>query len=139
MIYIYFMIFVTGGTGLIGAHLLYALAMKGEKVRSLRRKESNVEEVRKIFSYYSENADELFSKIEWVEGDLLDIFSLENKIPQDYREPTEHALRQLERFLQRHALAYLFKDGAEMSLLPLAARRTYNKLQRGALACALDF
>ncbi|MBI3503188.1 MAG: NAD-dependent epimerase/dehydratase family protein [Bacteroidetes bacterium] len=71
------MIFVTGGTGLIGSHLLFDLVKKGEQVRALKRKNSNVDEVRKIFSYYSENPDELFSKIEWAEGDLLDIFSLE--------------------------------------------------------------
>ena len=77
MIYIYFMIFITGGTGLVGSHLLHDLVKKGLPVRALRRKESNVDEVRKIFSYYSENADELFSKIEWAEGDLLDVFSLD--------------------------------------------------------------
>ena len=33
-------------------------------------------EVKKCFSYYSENSESLFSKIEWVEGDLLDVFSL---------------------------------------------------------------
>lgn len=71
------MIFVTGGTGLVGAHLLYDLIKKGESVRALCRKKSNADEVRKIFSYYSENADELFSKIEWAEGDLLDVGSLE--------------------------------------------------------------
>lgn len=76
MIYIYSMIFVTGGTGLIGAHLLHDLAKKGERVRALKRKESNVGEVKNIFSYYSENEDELFSKIEWVDGDMLDVNSL---------------------------------------------------------------
>lgn len=70
------MIFVTGGTGLVGSHLLYDLAKKGVRVRALCRKESNVDEVRNIFSCYSDKADELFSKIEWIEGDLLDIFSL---------------------------------------------------------------
>ena len=70
------MILVTGGTGLVGSHLLYDLAKKGLQVKALRRKESNVDEVKKVFSYYSENSNELFSKIEWVEGDLLDVFSL---------------------------------------------------------------
>jgi len=77
MIYIYFMILVTGGTGLIGAHLLHDLSKKGLPVRALRRKKSNVDEVKKIFSYYSENAEILFSKIEWAEGDLLDVTSIE--------------------------------------------------------------
>jgi len=76
MIYFYFMIFVTGGTGLVGSHLLFDLVKKGEHVRALYRKDSNVEEVRKIFSYYTDQVDELFSKIEWKEGDLLDVFSL---------------------------------------------------------------
>lgn len=76
MIYFYSMILVTGGTGLIGSHLLYDLAKNGERVRALKRTKSNADEVKKIFSYYSENADELFSKIEWAEGDMLDIFSL---------------------------------------------------------------
>ena len=80
MIYIYSMILVTGGTGLVGSHLLYDLVKKGERVRALRRGKSNVEEVKKVFSYYSENSEELFSKIEWVEGDLLDVFSLQESM-----------------------------------------------------------
>jgi len=70
------MILVTGGTGLVGSHLLYDLAQKSIRVRALRRKDSNVDEVRKVFSYYSDKANELFAKIEWIEGDLLDVFSL---------------------------------------------------------------
>lgn len=71
------MIFVTGGTGLIGSHLLYELLLKGETVRALKRPKSNIDQVKKVFSYYTEKADELFSKIIWVEGDVLDIPSLE--------------------------------------------------------------
>lgn len=70
------MIFVTGGTGLVGSHLLYDLVRKGLPVRAFRRNQNSTKEVKKIFSYYSENANELFSKIEWIEGDLLDITSL---------------------------------------------------------------
>lgn len=76
------MILVTGGTGLVGSHLLYDLVKRDLPARALRRKKSNVDEVRKIFSYYSENAEELFSKIEWVEGDLLDVFSLEEAMKE---------------------------------------------------------
>ena len=70
------MILVTGGTGLVGSHLLYDLLNKGYPVRALHRKESNIKEIGKIFSYYAEDADELFSKIEWRDGDLLDVLSL---------------------------------------------------------------
>ncbi len=70
------MILVTGGTGFIGAHLLFRLCARGEKVRALKRRESSTTLTQKIFSYYSTKADDVFSKIEWVDGDLLDIFSL---------------------------------------------------------------
>jgi nucleoside-diphosphate-sugar epimerase len=71
------MIFVTGGTGLVGAHLLYELTSAGRKVKALKRENSNLQQVLKTFSYYSENAKDLFSKIEWLDGDILDYFSLE--------------------------------------------------------------
>jgi dihydroflavonol-4-reductase len=74
------MILVTGGTGLVGAHLLYELTSSGQKVKALRRQQSNTNWVRKIFSYYSANVDELFARIDWVEGDILDYLSLEEAL-----------------------------------------------------------
>ena len=71
------MIFVTGGTGLVGAHLLFELVKKGKKIKALKRETSNTGQVKKTFSYYSENPEELFNRIDWVNGDLLDYFSLE--------------------------------------------------------------
>ncbi|MDD4107212.1 MAG: NAD-dependent epimerase/dehydratase family protein [Prolixibacteraceae bacterium] len=71
------MIFVTGGTGLIGSHILYALVTKGEKVKALKRKSSNLENVVKTFSYYCENPEERFAEIDWLDGDILDYFELE--------------------------------------------------------------
>lgn len=72
------MIFITGGTGLVGSHLLFDLLSKKKKVRALKRKSSNLDLVKKVFSYYTEDYDHLFQQIEWVEGDILDIFSLED-------------------------------------------------------------
>ncbi|WP_320020329.1 NAD-dependent epimerase/dehydratase family protein [Labilibaculum manganireducens] len=74
------MILVTGGTGLVGSHLLFDLLSKGNKVRALKRKNSNVEFVLTTFTYYSSNANELFKSIEWIEGDMLDPFSLEDAL-----------------------------------------------------------
>jgi len=71
------MIFLTGGTGMLGAHLLYDLTRSGAKVRALKRKESDLATAGKIFSWYSRDSDRLFSQIEWFEGDLLDKISLE--------------------------------------------------------------
>lgn len=71
------MIFVTGGTGLVGAHLLFELTKAGKNVKALKRKTSKLQQVLKTFSYYSPNAQELFEQIEWVDGDILDYYSLE--------------------------------------------------------------
>ncbi len=67
---------VTGGTGLIGSHLLYELVKDGTRVKAIRRSTSNLDRVKKTFSYYSDDAAGIFSRIEWVEGDLLDPESL---------------------------------------------------------------
>ncbi|HET7819385.1 MAG TPA: NAD-dependent epimerase/dehydratase family protein, partial [Bacteroidia bacterium] len=44
------MILVTGGTGLIGSHLLYQLLHTEERIRVLKRKGSKAEDVKNIFS-----------------------------------------------------------------------------------------
>jgi len=66
------MILVTGGTGLLGSHLLLDLVRSGKQVRAIKRSTSNTEMVRKVFSYYVSNPDELAAKIEWVNADLMD-------------------------------------------------------------------
>ncbi len=70
------MIFLTGGTGMLGAHILLDLTRRGVKVRALRRKNSDLPTVKKIFSWYSEDSEMLFQKIDWIEGDLMDRSSL---------------------------------------------------------------
>lgn len=75
------MIFVTGGTGLVGAHLLYDLVSRGEKVRALKRPGSNIQRTEKIFSYYSPEYRSLMQNIEWVEGDILEKESLRDLLP----------------------------------------------------------
>lgn len=67
------MILVTGGTGLLGSHLLYKLAQTETKVRALYRREDTLEAVKHVFSYFTKDIDALFSKIEWVKGDILNI------------------------------------------------------------------
>lgn len=69
------MILVTGGTGLVGSHLLYHLSKKGEKIRAIYRTESSLEKVKTVFSYYSENS-EIFNAIEWVKADITDVPSM---------------------------------------------------------------
>lgn len=71
------MILVTGGTGLVGSHLLLRLMEQGLKVKAIHRSESDLFKVEKIFSYYSDRASTLFKNIEWVVGDINNIPDLE--------------------------------------------------------------
>ena len=71
------MILVTGGTGLVGSHLLYQICQSETKVRAIKREWSNTNFVRQVFSYYTEKADLFFEKIEWVNADLLNIPELD--------------------------------------------------------------
>ncbi len=71
------MILVTGATGLVGSFLTLELLKKGRQVRALKRPGRNMDMIRRVFELYSDNPEELLSKIEWVDGELLDIFSLE--------------------------------------------------------------
>ncbi|MGE4585769.1 MAG: NAD-dependent epimerase/dehydratase family protein [Mangrovibacterium sp.] len=73
------MILVTGGTGLVGAHLLFELLGSGRKIRALKRKSGDLRLVRRIFSYYSEEPDRLMQQIEWTEGDILDYAGMEEQ------------------------------------------------------------
>jgi len=68
------MIFVTGGTGFLGAHLLLELCERGENVRALKRPSSDVDFTKVVFSFYGKG--DLFQRIEWVDGDICDIHSL---------------------------------------------------------------
>jgi dihydroflavonol-4-reductase len=71
------MILVTGGTGLVGSHLLLQLVRKGAFVKALHRKNSDLQKVKEVFSFYHENPGELFDRIQWVEADINDIPALE--------------------------------------------------------------
>lgn len=72
------MILVTGGTGLVGSHLLLNLLIEGKTVRAIHRKGSDIEAVKKIFNYYipAEEAEFLFNQIDWKEATLNDIPAL---------------------------------------------------------------
>ncbi len=70
------MILVTGGTGLVGSHLLFQLSQTQERIRAIRRPSSDIGKVEKIFSLYHSQPEEFLSRIEWVEGDILDMDSL---------------------------------------------------------------
>ncbi len=70
------MILVTGGTGHLGAHLLYQLVQKNKPVRAIFRNQSQLENTRKIFALYESDPEGLLRKIEWIPGDVTDYFSV---------------------------------------------------------------
>lgn len=66
------MILVTGGTGLVGSHLLYHLSLKNDAIRAIYRTASSLEKVKKVFSFYTDD-DTFFSKIEWFKADITQV------------------------------------------------------------------
>jgi len=70
------MIFVTGGTGLVGSHILLKLSQDNIPFKALKRSNSSLKVCKDVFTHY--NAHQLFNKIIWVNGDVLDVPSLEN-------------------------------------------------------------
>ena len=71
-------ILVTGGTGLVGTHLLLKLIHQGKSVRAIYRNENSLTKAKLIFSYYQQAS--VFEQIEWFKADILDIRDMEEAI-----------------------------------------------------------
>lgn len=70
------MVLVTGGTGLVGAHvLLHLLDGKEDYVRAIYRNPKHIEKTKSLFENYHKS--QLFSYIQWVQADITDVPSLE--------------------------------------------------------------
>lgn len=77
------MIFVTGGTGILGSHLLVELVKKEGHIRCSFRNEERIRIVEHVFRFYfKEEWRSNFDRIEWVQGDILDISFLEEHIEE---------------------------------------------------------
>jgi nucleoside-diphosphate-sugar epimerase len=72
------MILVTGGTGLVGSHLLYFLSREHSELRAIYRRSSDLNGVKKVFGYYGGDSETFFQRIRWVEADLLGVSALED-------------------------------------------------------------
>ena len=72
---------VTGATGIVGTRLIFDLLVKGESVRALKRPSSDMDHVQKALSHYhGTDAAEMMKAVDWVDGDLLDLGSLDDAL-----------------------------------------------------------
>lgn len=73
------MILVTGGTGLVGAHLLVHILSQSDinqsMVRATYRTIDTIDKTKSLFDRYLKAT--LFDRIEWVQADILDVPALE--------------------------------------------------------------
>lgn len=73
------MILVTGSTGLLGSHVVCELVSHGYDVRALYRSENRKRNVLHVLQhYFPEKAQELYDRIDWFEGSILDLTDLED-------------------------------------------------------------
>ncbi len=74
------MVFVTGATGILGRVIVLELLKRGKNVLAAKRKTSNLQEVLHSFTFYTENPQEQFDKILWIDVDFEDMDSLERAL-----------------------------------------------------------
>jgi len=71
------MILITGGTGMVGAHLLLACAKRNLPTLAIFRSKKNIEKVSALFKLLAPGNPEYFNLIEWQKADLNDIVKLD--------------------------------------------------------------
>ena len=72
------MILVTGGTGLVGSHLLKQLIKGEESIRAIYRDEKSLNKIKHFFILFNISWSDVLKKVEWVKSDLLNPAVLED-------------------------------------------------------------
>lgn len=71
------MILVTGGTGMVGAHVLLECVKKKQKTRAIYRRKESLIKIQELFETLAPKQPHFFDTIEWVQTDLNDLCNLE--------------------------------------------------------------
>lgn len=74
------MILVTGATGFLGSHIICFLYKRKIKFRAIKRNQTSFEILKRVCAYYEIKIEDILETAEWIEADLLDIYSLEDCI-----------------------------------------------------------
>ncbi len=72
------MILVTGGTGLVGSHLLKQLIKGEESIRAIYRDEKSLNKIKHFFDLFEVSWSDVLKKVEWIKSDLLNPAVLED-------------------------------------------------------------
>lgn len=65
-------IFVTGGTGVVGAKLVFDLFEKGYQLTVLVRNDNSIENLTNTLNLYTNNSKQIIESIDWVFGNVMD-------------------------------------------------------------------
>jgi dihydroflavonol-4-reductase len=71
------MVLVTGGTGLVGAHILLKLSQKNQKIIALFRHEATLASVQSFFESHAADGVNAFEQIQWVCADVNDASTID--------------------------------------------------------------
>lgn len=116
------MILVTGGTGLVGSHLLFELTMQPNRIRAIFRSEVKRKMTENFFLLLDkEHGAERFLSIEWVHMDLTDCISLAD------------AFKDVE-YVYHCAGLVSFNNSRHTELFKMNREATFNVVN-----CCLDF
>jgi dihydroflavonol-4-reductase len=75
------MVIVTGGTGLVGSHLLCKLSQSETKIFATYQTKSKINRVKQIFQFYHPKQwESLWTKVEWLKVDINNIPEIEELI-----------------------------------------------------------
>jgi len=72
------MILVSGATGMVGSHVLFACAQKNLPLIALYRREESVQKIEQLFKTLAPKHPEYFSRIRWEQVELNDIIGLDS-------------------------------------------------------------